>query len=378
MEVLRSENLAKPEIKDANNVFDIQSMDDMLSEQIELPKKLIGDLIFPNEVTLIFGRSQVGKSILSCQFAEAIAKGTYLHLGSGIVLDNENEPINVLYFDFELSKSQLQNRINKENELDNFFRATLTRGEYLSDDPKDVVNKLVHASKQVNAKCIIIDNISAISGDIEKSDKAVKFMQSLMKLAKDEQYTVIVIAHTPKLKPFEPMSMEHVAGSNKINQLSDAVIGIGVAKVENADQYYIIHLKGRNGSKTYHKGNVIHTEIDKDKGTVKHIAQGIRTEIDLITNTIEDTAKAPNRTFFTLAYLYYGSTRSASKELKSAGISAPYRTISHNVNAFKDADSKTYHEWENFDDDALKDLLEDNNPYSDMLPFKDNHNSVPF
>lgn len=371
---IRSENLAKPQVKNPHDVFDIQPMSDLMAEEIIPPKRLIGDMIYINELTIIFGRSGVGKSVLVNQIADAISRGVHLDLGNGIILENQSEPIGVILYDFELNKSQVQVRFNKSKRFINFYRAEIKRGEYLEDNPQDVVNKLLFGAESVSAKCIVIDNISAISGDIEKSDKAVKFMQLLM-ASKKKGYTIIVIAHTPKIDKYKPLTKEHISGSNKINQLTDTAIGIGLVNVDGDDEYYIIHNKGRNGKKTFHKGNVIHTVITKIEENVIHLAKGTSAEIDLITNVNVDTNNAPNRTFYTLAYLYYGTSRKAQEQLKKVGIEASFSTINHNRNAYKDVDSKAYNNFKNQTDDQLKALLDFHSDLDDALPEKLDHKS---
>ena len=339
MEVLYKGALPTPVVKLEPLPFDFKSMKDVISEDIEPAKMLVGDLVFLAEVTILFGKSNVGKSILSISFADAISKGIDLDLGNGIILENQ-----------------------------------LKRGEYLESDPKEVVSMLKLGAEQNDCKCIIIDNISAISGDIEKSANAVPFMQSLMKLAKDEGFTVIVMAHTPKLKDYSPLSVENVSGSNKINQLTDGVVAIGKVNCDADDEVYIIHLKGRNGSKTYNKGNVIHSKISKVNGMVRHVAQSTRSEADLLTNISVDTPNAPNRELCTYACMYYGSSRKAQTALKEIGLEIPHTTINNNYNAFKSHHKAEFEIVEKYDVDALKELLESKSPnQNSCLPLRDGH-----
>jgi KaiC/GvpD/RAD55 family RecA-like ATPase len=343
---------------------------------------LIGDLVYPEEVTMLFGRSGVGKSHLAIQFANAISKGIHLNLGNDIVLQNECKPIKVVFYDFELSQKQVQQRLDSECEFENFTRATLKRGEYINDDPKEVVEILKSGAKREGAKCIIIDNISAISGDIESSKNAVPFMQALMKLAKEEKYTVIVIAHTPKLREFTPIVLENLAGSNKVNQLTDGAVAIGKANTDNAQEVYIIHLKGRNGAKTYHKANVIHSLIKKENGAVCHVAQSLIPEIDLLNNFSISTEQAPNRELFVYAVLYYGSSRKASDYFDKAGLKVAHSTINDNDRKFREKNPKLYNEIKGFDSDTLKSMLDSKWDLPDVLELKKGHipedNNIPF
>lgn len=384
MEKILSEELAKPEVKNASDIFDFKSMNDVVSESIEPTKKLIGDLVYPEEVTMLFGKSGVGKTHLANQWANSISKGIDLDLGNGIVLKNECEPIKVVFYDFELSQKQVQQRFDSECEFENFTRATLKRGEYINDEPKEVVEILKAGAKREGAKCIIIDNISAISGDIETSKKAVPFMQALMKLAKDEKYTVIVIAHTPKLKEFTPIVLENLAGSNKVNQLTDGAVAIGKANTDNGQEVYIIHLKGRNGAKTYHKGNVIQSLIKKQNGAVCHAALSLIPEIDLLNNFSISTEQAPNRELFVYAALYYGSSRKAGRYFEKAGLKVAHTTISDNERKFREKDPTLYNEIKGYKEDRLKAMLDSAWYLPTVLELKKGHiivdedNNIPF
>jgi len=128
MKKITSEYLAVPEVKNPNDIFNIQPMDGLMKEKLIPPKKLIGDLVYLNELTILFGKSGNGKSILANQIADSISRGVSLDLGSGIILDNESEPFGVILYDFELSKSQVQKRFGKGKTFGDFYRAEIKDG----------------------------------------------------------------------------------------------------------------------------------------------------------------------------------------------------------------------------------------------------------
>ena len=69
---LDSEQLNIPE--EIKHPFEIQEMNDLVAEEIPPTKKLIGSLIYPEEFTLLFGKSNVGKSVLAMQIADDVAR----------------------------------------------------------------------------------------------------------------------------------------------------------------------------------------------------------------------------------------------------------------------------------------------------------------
>ena len=72
---------------------------------------------------------------------------------------------------------------------------------------------------------MIIDNLSKISIELSKNNNAQLFMDELFKLVKgDEKYTIIIIAHTVKVKAYESLDENHLKGASDINQLLDNLI----------------------------------------------------------------------------------------------------------------------------------------------------------
>ena len=73
-----------------------------------IPKKLFSELWHENELCILFADTNLGKSILAVQIADSISKGEPI---KGFKLEAENQK--VLYFDFELSDKQFENRYSE-------------------------------------------------------------------------------------------------------------------------------------------------------------------------------------------------------------------------------------------------------------------------
>ena len=377
-----SEELVKPVVK--KHPFNIRTLSSVLMDDLQPVKKLVGDLIYPEEQTILFGGTNIGKSILAMQIARAICSGESLNLGGGIYLENECDPINVIYYDFELSQRQIQNRYNSKIDCINLYWANITRGEILETEPKKVFEQLKSGAEDVEAKCMIIDNISAISGDLEKGENAKAFMGELWKLARDENYTIIVISHITKMgKSFEPIKIEHLKGSASIGQLADNVIGMGKVNCDNDNEVYIKQIKVRNTAKKYGAANVIQTQTKMIDDTLVHDAIGIVNEQELLSENTGLNGRNNNRQLFVFASLYYGNNE-ASRILNKAGVPGSSKSnVSTAVKAFKDADSKLYKRYEELSADHLKTKLEFESPLDDCLPLRDGHqmnedNQMPF
>lgn len=234
------------------------------TKNLPIPRKLIGSLIVEGEMTFIFSQANLGKSIFSVQCGIALATGNNIYMGDGIELTNESEAKKVLYFDFEMPEITMTERWG--NELhDNMFFAKIKRGHYLEGTPKDIFSKLKEEADRIGSKTIIIDNLTAISSDLEKGEKAVLFMNEFSRIVRDDNFTIIVVSHTPKRDKTAALTIDSLAGSSKLNQIVDSMVGIGEPKNDSSGSAYIIHLKGRSGKKEFHKGNVIQTQITARK-----------------------------------------------------------------------------------------------------------------
>lgn len=90
-----------------HRMFLIKTANEWMAEAKMLPpqKKLIGELFFENETTILFGETNSGKSIAAVQFADCISRGA----GFG-PLENTAGAQKVVYFDFELTKRQFSVR----------------------------------------------------------------------------------------------------------------------------------------------------------------------------------------------------------------------------------------------------------------------------
>ena len=72
------------------------------------PKMLFDELWFENELCIFFADTNVGKSILAVQIADAIARGIPME---GFRLEGPPRP--VLYLDFEISDKQFEKRYSE-------------------------------------------------------------------------------------------------------------------------------------------------------------------------------------------------------------------------------------------------------------------------
>lgn len=236
----------------------IRSANDAIAAAKLLPDpiKLYNDLIIEGEITCLFGDAGCGKTILAVQIGEEIA-----------------QTHNVLYADFELSDKQFQKRYTGEyGELhkfpSTFYRAVISANILDPDNFEDVIFANIEAAAgKVNAKVIIIDNLTYLCNASEKGETASRFMKKI--LAKKAQgWTVLVVAHTPKRSMFYPMTQNDLAGSKRLMNFFDSAFCIGQS-AKDSHIRYIKQVKVRSADMKYDSDNIMLFQIGVDDNALR-------------------------------------------------------------------------------------------------------------
>lgn len=214
------------------------------------------------EVACLFSDSNVGKSILALQIAEEIAKRQA-----------------VIYFDFEMSDTQLFIRYSDKQDIHK-FPENLYRG---SIDPyaisegnfeETLIKNIESAALKFEAKVLIIDNLTYMCNDSEKGDSAGSLMMKLMRLKQKYGWSLLVIAHTPKRDENDPIEPRHLAGSKKLFNFFDSVFALG-RSCKDPSYRYLKQLKVRSGEIVYGADNVFILQLDKaDDGNLHYLEKG--------------------------------------------------------------------------------------------------------
>ncbi len=237
-------------------------------------KNFFGDLIPEGDLTILFGKSNTGKSMLGYQFAEAVASGKnvlditnssivgdYVHgVTYDFNLNNTAQAQKIIFVDFEATPEKLYRRYydKKLSKIfkpsDNFISAIPDR--LTSVDNLLFIEVIEELIIKTSAKVVIIDNISAISQENEKSSNAAKLMNKIKDMQRKNNLTVLILAHTPKIVRGQPILDIHLAGSSNLYNLAENVFAIGETE-QSDDLRYLKQLKSRYSEIHYHKDNVI-------------------------------------------------------------------------------------------------------------------------
>jgi len=252
------------------------------------PRQMIGPLIHEATSTILFGNTGLGKSIFAVQIAEAIATGQPLKVAEGIELANECEAQKVMYFNFELSDQQYRSRygltedehqrIKSEQKAkleqysklpllasQNILDVQFKRGETLmGENPRKIFETLKETAQAHQSKVMIIDNVTALDHDLEEAKKAAPFMQELQRLARDENFTIIILMHTPKIGASKRITSNDIAGSKKLSTFADAIIGMNEQNGQQEGSVYLKQIKDRYSGNPYGRANVLCGQITRD------------------------------------------------------------------------------------------------------------------
>jgi len=254
-------------------LFTIKKTSTWLSESSKqpTPKRLFGSLWFEHEMCILFADTGVGKSILAVQIGNAISKGESAMTGFPM----EAEPQNVIYFDFELSAKQLEQRYSEDKRNDYYFNHYEFNDRFLRAEIDPMANvdgdywenlndSMISAIQRFNATVLIVDNMTWLSNNQEQSKDALPLMKNLKMLAKTYDVSVLVLAHTPKRLFETPITINDLAGSKMLSNFCDSCFAIGRSK-QSENRRYLKQLKVRSDVERFGANNVVVCDLVKEE-----------------------------------------------------------------------------------------------------------------
>tara|TARA_X000000950_G_scaffold99197_1_gene125448 strand:- start:379 stop:1656 length:1278 start_codon:yes stop_codon:yes gene_type:complete len=236
------------------------------------PKKmLLGSLMTNKSLTFLYGRFGVGKSALAFQIAFAAATGENLFK----LLENESEPMNVLYFDGELDDGDIYSRLNKEKKFPKNIQFINVNYDYKANPDEvllsilDMIEKVIKSEKEKYG-LVIIDNLHMIGERLEESTAAKRVVMQLKRI-KSLGVAVLVVAHAIKIEDYGPVTSNKMQGSAALSAIIDSLIGIGKSqRYEDDSMKYLVNLKNRHFPEEYNKNKTISTQLvfDEERGLI--------------------------------------------------------------------------------------------------------------
>jgi len=230
-----------------------------------VPKMLFGEFWFEGEICILFADTNLGKSILAVQIGDSISKGKQIN---GFKLETPKQPI--LYFDFELSDKQFENRysIQFENHYNwdkNFIRVEINPDAIIPRNQsfEDYLDYSLECSiVQTGAKILIIDNLTFLKNETEKAKDALPLMKYLKTLKNKYGLSILTLAHTPKRDLSKPITRNDLSGSKMLMNFCDSSFSIGESNTDK-NLRYLKQIKQRNTEQIYDIENICVCQIDK-------------------------------------------------------------------------------------------------------------------
>lgn len=264
----------RKEIEQNKGLFKVMTANEWLelAKKSPIPEMLFGEFWHEGEICILFSDSNLGKSILAVQIADSISKGQPI---PGFRLEAPQQK--VLYFDFELSPKQFEVRYSVKNEslkvFENhyqFDKSNLLRVEISpeAEPPTETTfenylnQSLEQSIIETGAKILIIDNITYLKNETERSKDALPLMKYLKALKSKYGLSILALAHTPKRDLSRPITQNDLGGSKMLYNFIDSCFAIGQSNTDK-NLRYIKQIKARNTAMIYDTENIIVCQIDK-------------------------------------------------------------------------------------------------------------------
>lgn len=264
---LRSQLIKDLRCESSNPFFIGGKASDVMKEAINAPKQkyIIGNLFKLGDLAILFAPKKSGKSLFTYQCADNIAAGRSTFDG---LLPNECGEQKVLYVDFELTLSDLNERyVNPQSKIDYPFHPNLDifriNPENFTFDIEVMLAEIEKKIIQDAPDVLIIDNITAMLKSISDGDTALEAMRNLLRLKSMYGLSILALGHTPKRAGNQPLEAKDILGSGNLLNLATSAFAIGNSITEKGIKY-IKHLDTRNGEILYDDENVILCSITKE------------------------------------------------------------------------------------------------------------------
>ena len=278
-------NNAKVNNPNSGNCFNIKPINEWINDAKNrpIPNMLFSELWYENEICILFADTNLGKSILALQMSNALSKGISIE---GFKMEITVQK--VLYFDFELSDKQVENRYSNQYSEHYVFSPNLLRVEINPEEEtppqfKDfdafLCFSLEIAIVEHNSKIIIIDNLTYLKTETEKAKDASPLMKFLNSIKKKYNLSILVLAHTPKRDASKPLTKNDLSGSKMLMNFCDSCFAIGESTQEKGLRY-IKQIKQRNTEMIYDTQNIIVCKIEKKSNFLEFVFVGYENEQD--------------------------------------------------------------------------------------------------
>lgn len=215
-----------------DSFFNVSTLKEDLEKgrKMKPPKELIPHILVEHETTILFSGPGVGKTVLGTQIAFELAE----------------QGMRALYFNFELSNQQLDLRYPNKVFPNTLYHASIdyTKMHDVTDQNL-ILPEIERLAVERNIELIIIDNFTNLCINSKEAAEAGNIMVKLLAMRMTHNWTMLILAHVPKRKQGDPLTIDDLAGSKLLSNLADNVIGFNKSK-KDKNMRYLIQLKYRS------------------------------------------------------------------------------------------------------------------------------------
>lgn len=253
--------------KESKGLFLVKTANRWIQEAKKrpIPNMLFDEFWYEGELCILFADTNLGKSILGVQIGNGISTGKPIR---GFRLEAHGQT--VLYFDFELSDKQFENRYSIKfaqhyNFDENFIRVEIDPDANIPSNTsfEDYLdNSLERSIIETGAKVLIIDNLTYLKNETEKAKDALPLMKRLKALKNKYGLSILALAHTPKRDLSKPITRNDLSGSKMLISFADSSFTIGESQ-KDKNIRYLKQIKVRQNEFIYDAENVCVCQIEK-------------------------------------------------------------------------------------------------------------------
>lgn len=167
-------------------------------------------------------------------------------LATQIAFELAEQGMRVLVVNFELSQQQLALRYPNKEFPNTLYHAGIdyTKMHDVTDQNL-ILSEIERLAVERNIELIIIDNFTNLCINSKEAAEAGNIMLKLVAMRLTHNWTMLILAHTPKRKQGDPLTIDDLAGSKLLSNLADNVIGFNKSK-KDKNMRYLIQLKYRS------------------------------------------------------------------------------------------------------------------------------------
>jgi len=215
-------------------------------------KLLFGEFWREGELSLLFGPSGVGKSVLAMQIADGISRGSGV---SGFKMTAKRQK--VLYVDLRFSGRQFSTRYSSDvprNGSFRPFRFSENLFRHRPDPDVDLYKWLRDLVIENDFRTVVIDDLSAVRKTCDGTRETLALMRDLRRLNDEFHTSILVLAGCREPLGKGLVTESDMQRSRMLCDAADSVFAVG-RHLRHPEHAYIIQTRSLNAGTVWNESN---------------------------------------------------------------------------------------------------------------------------